>query len=317
MYDCICSSSSSVHYISRLPLDVVRLMKSTAHMVSPYGILRSPWNYNPSPYLARYGNVFQITDTALLGESGGAVFRPHMGVHCTDYDSFFVKNKGKSFETYLSAIENQTHGAFHYTFGGVGGKISQAAIKVLTDKYGFTDSNIATLATSAQPFFKKSLTLSHTHPVNCTVSPWQDGVRLLRATARADPGSNPGPTCDFSDYFYESEDSLNILISSFFKVDNDKTDGVQIRLYNLDFEDRVGAMRVIGNMFPYDGDLAGSGGGESYPVLDIPDNHTTNLTATRSNSYCVLHIPMFVAATSLLAFALFLLISQRWIPCSG
>ena len=223
-----------------------------------------------------------------------------MGVRCTDYDSFFAKNKGKSFETYLLAIENDTHGIFHYTFGGVGGKISYAAIKVLTEKYGFTDSNIATLAISAQPYFKKYLALNQTDPVNCTVNPWQEGA--LGGTANPDPGSNPGPTCDFSDHFYESEESLNTLISSFFTVDNDKNDRVQTRLYILSLEDRAGAMKVIGNMFPYDGDLAGAGGGESeresHAVSDLYDKRVNSSTTTVLNEpHCMLHIvmPYYVA----------------------
>ena len=30
------------------------------HLQNPYGLLRSPWNYNPSPYLTRYNNVNQV-----------------------------------------------------------------------------------------------------------------------------------------------------------------------------------------------------------------------------------------------------------------
>ena len=30
------------------------------HITSPYGLLRSPWNYNPSPYTTRYNNVNRL-----------------------------------------------------------------------------------------------------------------------------------------------------------------------------------------------------------------------------------------------------------------
>jgi hypothetical protein len=40
--------------------------KSDAHMHSPYGLLRSPWNYNPSPYLTRYNNVNQLINASSL-----------------------------------------------------------------------------------------------------------------------------------------------------------------------------------------------------------------------------------------------------------
>ena len=31
--------------------------KSDQHMSNPYGLLRAPWNYNPSGYLTRFNNL--------------------------------------------------------------------------------------------------------------------------------------------------------------------------------------------------------------------------------------------------------------------
>ena len=44
------------------------LKKSAAHMKSPYGLLRAPWNYNPAPYLTRFHNVHRIQDLTDIDE---------------------------------------------------------------------------------------------------------------------------------------------------------------------------------------------------------------------------------------------------------
>ena len=36
------------------------------HLNSPYGLLRSPWNYNPDPYVTRFGNVWRVPDTSVI-----------------------------------------------------------------------------------------------------------------------------------------------------------------------------------------------------------------------------------------------------------
>lgn len=239
-------------------LHAPRLTRSEPHVNNPYGLLRSPWNFNPSPYVTRFGSVFGVEDYSDFGVNKDAVYKMHMGVVCDDYTKFFEQNTGKSFETFLLAIENDTHGIFHFTFGGVGGKMAIAAVKRLMDDFGFTISNIGTLASTAQPFFKKNLALSHEYPVNCTATAW-DGSILRNSVSL--PGETSGPSCDFSDEFYESEDALSELISWFFKYDLDRDDHVVTRLAGLTFAERKDAMKTIANMFPYDGDLAGSGAG--------------------------------------------------------
>jgi hypothetical protein len=227
-------------------------------MSNPYGLLRSPWNFNPSPYVTRYGSVFGIEDYTDYGVNKDAVYKMHMGVVCDDYTKFFEFNSGKSFETFLLAIENDTHGIFHFTFGGVGGTMAAAAVKRLMNDFGFTVSNIGTLASTAQPFFKKNLALSHEYPLNCTATAWNGN---LLVNSEAFPGDALGPQCDFADEFYESEEAMSELISWFFQFDLDRDDHVVSRLANLTWVERQDAMKTIGNMFPYDGDLAGSGAG--------------------------------------------------------
>ena len=38
---------------------------------------------------------------------------------------------------------------------------------------------------------------------------------------------------------------------------------MKTRLANLEFTERAKAMKVVANMFPYDGDLAGAGAGKN------------------------------------------------------
>ena len=237
------------------------MRKADAHLSSPYGLLRSPWNYNPSPLVTRFGSVYGINDTSIIGDSRDVVFKYHMGVRCDDYTKFFDDVKGQPLETYLMAIEDNTHGIFHFTFGGVGGPQALKSVATLVEDFGFSYSNVAALAISAQPFFKKWLAVpSATYqPVNCTTQPWQN-YTLLSSVAPAEEG---GPSCDFMAKYFVDEDATDGLVTYFFDIDPDTDDPVQVHLLSLTLTERRDALHVIANMFPYDGDLAGSGAGET------------------------------------------------------
>ena len=235
-----------------------RLTREIAHLSSPYGLLRSPWNYNPSPVLTRYGSVFGINDTTIIGANRDVIFKYHMGVRCADYQEFFDDVKGQPLESYLRQIEDNTHGIFHFTFGGVGGANAQRAINTLVEDYNFSYSNVAALAISAQPFFKKYLAVNKQTPINCTAKPW----RNYTAHTTALPGEGGGPSCDFADSFYEDDASITKLTDLFFYTDPDHDDPVRERLMSLNSVRQREAFKIIAGMFPYDGDLAGSGAGE-------------------------------------------------------
>ena len=192
-----------------------------------------------------------------------------MGVQCTDYEKFFTKVKGKSLSTYLTAVEDDTHGIIHFTFGGVGGDQVYSTVHTLMDSYGFTYSNVAATAVSAQPFFKIYLAQDpiqyaangRRYPLDCSTVPWntETGELMDSSSSIGLPGEENGPTCSFVDYYYESEENINELIELFFRTDPSPHDPVKTRMYGLTFTQRVEVMKLIANMFPYDGDLAGSG----------------------------------------------------------
>jgi hypothetical protein len=238
-------------------------VSNKAHLSSPYGLLRSPWNYNPSPLLTRYGNVFQIRAVSLLGNYSQVVFKPHSGIGCDDFAVFFGFVKGNPLQNFLNTIEDEAHGFLHFTLGGVGGNVAMATVKSLMEDYGFSYSNIASLAISAQAFFKidilkKSLAIEFDHRVNCSADPWQN----YALTTTADPGQLGGPSCDFADKYYHNDTTLTDLVTHFFLSDVDQKDRVKTRIATFEFAEKVKLMKLIANMFPYDGDLAGAGAGK-------------------------------------------------------
>ena len=240
------------------------LAKSPAHLNSPYGLLRAPWNYNPSPYLTRFSSVFRMSNISIIGENADVVYANHMGVTCIDYKVFFNDVKNKPLYEYLILMEDNTHGIFHFTFGGVGGDPANAAVENLVNNYDFSYSNIAALAISAQPYFKKNLALSKSSPVNCTSDPWQNSVLTTNATV-LDVG---GPSCSFIDDFFETKSSVDILLNDFFAQDPDRSDPAVDHIETFSVKKRETIMQIIANMFPYDGDLAGAGAGTWTLILN-------------------------------------------------
>ena len=201
--------------------------------------------------------MFGINDTTIIGHNRDVVFKYHMGVRCDDYATFFEEVKSMPLETYLFQIEDNTHGIFHFTYGGVGGPQATATIATLVSDYNFTYSNIAALTINAQPFFKKYLAVDRPWPVNCTDHPWQNYSMVTSAL----PAQIGGPSCDFSDEYYVDEESLGGLIDFFFTADPDIDDPIKDHVNSLEYETRKEVMQLIANMFPYDGDLAGAGAG--------------------------------------------------------
>lgn len=92
---------------------------ASVHVVSPYGLLRSPWNWNPSPYVTRFNNLNGIADISYMPD---AVIQFYNGVHCTDFSSF-LKNQvdNQPLFNFLHFAEDGIHGNIHFTIGGAGG----------------------------------------------------------------------------------------------------------------------------------------------------------------------------------------------------
>ena len=75
-------------------------------VVSRYGLLRSPWNTNPVPYLMRSRYTF--------GELGGGLSYPG----CQDFGNALGE---ETLAKYFSQLDGQLHGQLHVMFGGYWG----------------------------------------------------------------------------------------------------------------------------------------------------------------------------------------------------
>jgi hypothetical protein len=239
-----------------------------AHMTSPYGLLRSPWNYNRANYTARFNNIHQIANASDISD---VIFLYYEGVTCDDYTTFVEEFKDQSLSYFLQHTEDDVHGIIHFTFGGQGGTHANSVVDTLRNDYGFTDNYVALLALSAQSFFKFYMAISAEttpgggYPLNCTADPWQDGV----LTTSIDAGETGGPTCVFVDDYMSDEDGLNELITKFFSIDPDTDNSVVQYLNTFEYDDRKAIMELLPSFFPFDGEMAGSGAGKRFTLLII------------------------------------------------
>jgi hypothetical protein len=98
-----------------------------AHMMNPYGLLRSPWNWNPNTFVARYNNVNGIPDIAGIDST---VRDFYSGVDCSDFKTFIkTQVTGYPFSDFLHGAEDNVHGKIHFTFGGAGGDYADATVR--------------------------------------------------------------------------------------------------------------------------------------------------------------------------------------------
>lgn len=251
------------------PVEEEEWLKSRdAHLSSPYGLLRAPWNYNPDPYTIRYNSVHMMNTTYIDKN----IFKYYMGVTCDSYESFLQsKVIGHPFSDYLHGAEDDVHGIVHFTVGGSGGDYANAMNEVLQNEYDFDDTNIIIVAQAAQTFFKFVVPFDYEegranfqttygipYPLNCTADPWQDG----KLTTSAAPGEEGGPMCTCDSSFFEDEDSLATLIDFYFiqYLDSSTPQNRLVRHINaMTFENRTAVMQIICGRMQFDGDMAGSG----------------------------------------------------------
>ena len=167
------------------------------HLQNPYGLLRSPWNYNPSPYLTRFNNVNQINLESVSNQAKLS----YLGATCSQYNDFIEDYAlGKPYSAYLFNSEDSVHGNVHFAIGGSGGNNSAAIDAQLMMKFNLTQDHIVYVARAAQKFFKTYVPLKnvvsvgandatmigsttidqplddvHPYPIQCTPDPWQEG----------------------------------------------------------------------------------------------------------------------------------------------
>ena len=225
------------------------MRKTGPHISSPYGLVRAPWNYNPSPYLTRYNNLNRLSTTDVTEH----VMKPYIGSNCEDMKRFINDyTVGKPMETYLESAEDIVHGYIHFTFGGMGGPLAAQIDEVLQKKYGMSNMHMFYIAESAHKFVKTYLSGldldGNVPPMNCTINPWNPQLEVLKTEAA--PGEKVGPMCTCNSYYFESEENLNSLIDLYFNHFMPDDDSLK----NVDFATRKEIMMLVCSRMSYEGD---------------------------------------------------------------
>jgi hypothetical protein len=240
-------------------------LQGTPHMYSPYGLLRSPWNYNPTTYVTRYNNVDRISDISNID----SYF--YNGVTCSDYNTFINEMKDKPLEMFLKDVEDGTHGYFHFTIAGTGGDFAQSTNDEFRDTYSFTDANIVVTDDSSHDFFKNYVTWQKTYAddssvvkyLNCTNDAWDPITQTLKTTAN--PGEADGPTCSCNSAVLSSETDMNTMLETLYKdwIDDDDSVAQEYETYDkvmsLSTTEKAAYLSSLCSRYLIEGDLAGSG----------------------------------------------------------
>eukprot|EP01034_Spumella_vulgaris_P023523 gene23523-29747_t len=243
--------------------EVAWLIDGPAHISSPYGFLRGPWNFATRNYTVRFNNVMRISSTEGMLASAS---EPYSGATCSSYQTF-IQNKvaGKTLSSYLTSISGATSDLVRTSVGGVGGDRAVKIDLTLRSDYGLGDEDIAVLAAASSRFSRRwqsvanvSLPDGYPNPVSCNgVVPWNTSTFSLSTTAA--PGKDGGPLCTVSDFYLASEETAAWLMGSFFEGDfADSSVAARFR-DGMSFEQRVAAMGLLFSRMQVDGDLACSG----------------------------------------------------------
>jgi hypothetical protein len=101
------------------------------HIHSPYGLLRSPWNWNPNTFVSRFNNINMIANLSAIDEGFRGIYS---GVSCADYSGFLEDEvHGNPLSKFLDGAEDSTHGNIHFTFGGSGGNFADTTVSCPAD----------------------------------------------------------------------------------------------------------------------------------------------------------------------------------------
>jgi hypothetical protein len=84
---------------------VMTAARSYSNITNPYGLLRSPWNTNPAPYVARYDRVLGVVH----GQN-------HLPL-CADFQAETIEG-AQTIGRLFSALNSALHGSVHIMLGG-------------------------------------------------------------------------------------------------------------------------------------------------------------------------------------------------------
>lgn len=230
------------------------------HMMNPYGLLRSPWNWNPSTFVTRYNNINRISNIYQIEKFYRYMYS---GDSCTNLQQFVVGIVvGGTLSNFMEHCEDNIHGIIHFTFGGVGGDNAYAVNQKLQQDYGFTETDLIVIARNAQTFVKNVYPFyfnnekwetgnSMEYPVSCTDLPWDSATETLRTTS--EPGSSDAKCSLNREYYCASDENMSLLL----KYHEMLYRGSPIA--SMDLATKCEVMDLIISRAAFDGEMAGSG----------------------------------------------------------
>jgi hypothetical protein len=215
---------------------------TSMHMTSPYGLLRPPWNFNPSPLLTRFNSEAGIESlTDVYADTGvdtdkNSLMTYFMGSTCDDYASFLETqsstNSDVSFDDMVRNVGKYLHGHLHEGVGGQGLATTQTDIDAsLRSKYGFTDEDILTIVERSH-FFTKNYAPALNAAIYASGLSSDSAVTVGDITADNKASDYPaypltcsvdtqdttgsGTSCVCADYYFESSTNLQALMTLYF-----------------------------------------------------------------------------------------------------
>lgn len=238
-----------------------------AHLRSPYGYLRPPWNYNNRASVSRFHNELRIADTSNLDPTLTDFFT---GADCDDLEDFLREDVvGSPLNTYLTKVKNK-HTKLHSSFGGNGGDRARSVFEELRTSYGFTEDDMLVLIEASTKFYKKYVPQKSyyaddeypEYPLDCTDDPWDNDSQALKIDADTAPGDIDGPSCQCSAYYLKSEDNMRDLIDmymdKFTRDDEIPQYYTTEKLWNLSFKKKKEVMSLLCDFMIFEGDFVAS-----------------------------------------------------------
>ena len=227
-----------------------------AHVTSPYGLLRAPWNYNPDAFLTRYNNVDQVEFAPLMQYS----YNMYAGTTCADVKEYVQSYvSGQTMQTMLENMETSIATKFYASVGGSGGGHAKSVDDQLRMEFGITDDELMAITRGGQALYKNYIPRKNAgtawYPLECANDPWQAGTLTTSAApgeqASPENGGLSGPWCQCNKVFQELDANLTALIGLWNMKDS-------TFLYDLDIPKRTECMNLLCGRMSYDGELATS-----------------------------------------------------------
>lgn len=162
---------------------------------------------------------------------------------------------GQTLQTAMLVMEGRAHNGAHFGIGGVGGDLCAQNDEILVKRFGFSKQDLVLVSIAMQEFRKTIYVGFETENPNiltCTDAPFDYETGTVSTTLP--PGVPGGMSCAIVEKKFESEASLDELISEFCGGGGSLCE----RIEEMSFEDKAALMRTLSSRYQFSGDLASS-----------------------------------------------------------